>query len=429
MKPLAECTVCVVDRSLFHHVARRLARDVKKCFYWAPWERAFPTVREGNIWGGFSDVQRIDDFWPIKDEVDFWVFPDNGFSGLQAELKSQGCKVFGAGAGDSIEVFRGKFLKTLDAIGLQVPPFTTVKGMDELRDFLKDKTDKWIKISRWRGDWETLHWRSWSQDEATLTYRANQIGPACEDLTYYVFDPIDTDIEDGSDAYFCGGQFPKRVIHGMEAKDRAYLGTFCDFDSLPEPVLKTNQAIAPVLKAYDYNGFFSTEVRIKTPDDFYFTDPTCRAGSPPSQVMVEMLENFSEIVQAGAHGSCIEPVEAAEFGLQILVKIKRSPFQWGTAEIPDELDQWFKPLPCMKTGSGVIAWPPDEENVAGWLVATGNTIEEALDTLKERIDMLPDGLESDIAPMASLIEEINAAEDQGMPFTDGEIPEPEKAVT
>ena len=47
--------------------------------------------------------------------------------------------------------------------------------------------------------------------------------------------------------------------------------------------------------------------------------------------MTEMLENFSEIIQAGAHGECNEPVEAAEFGMQLLVKIKRSPAQWGTS--------------------------------------------------------------------------------------------------
>jgi predicted RNase H-like HicB family nuclease len=429
VKPLSECTVAVIDHGLFSHVARRLARDCKLVYYWTPWERSFPLVREGNIGGGFSDIERIDDFWPIKTEVDFWVFPDVGFSGLQAELKSQGCKVWGAGAGDALEIFRGNFLKTLASTNLQVPPYTVIKGMENLRVFLKDKTDKWIKISRWRGDWETMHWRDWPQDEQTLVFKANQIGPVADDITYYVFDPIETEIEDGSDAYFCGGTFPSRVIHGMEAKDKAFLGTFCDFNDLPKPVLDTNEAMAAILKEYGYNGFFSTEVRIKTPDDFYFTDPTCRAGSPPSQVMTEMLQNYSEIIQSGAHGECIEPVEASQFGMQLLVKIKRSPAQWGNIIIPDELDQWFKPSLCMKTKSGVIAFPPDEENVAGWIVAIGDTIEETLDTLKQWLELLPDGLESDIAPMAALLEEVKTAEEQNMEFTDQPVPEPTEVMS
>ena len=101
------------------------------------------------------------------------------------------------------------------------------------------------------------------------------------------------------------------------------------FQPFRNPSLKPTRQWLRYWREFNYNGFFSTEVRIKTPDDFYFTDPTCRAGSPPSQVMTEMLENYSEIIQAGAHGECIEPVEAAEFGMQLLVKIKRNPAQWG----------------------------------------------------------------------------------------------------
>jgi predicted RNase H-like HicB family nuclease len=273
-----------------------------------------------------------------------------------------------------------------------------------------------------------MHWRNASQDDQALAFRQNQIGPACEDIVYYVFDPIDTEIEDGLDTYFVGGEFPKRVIHGVEAKDKAYLGTFCDFNDLPKPVLETATKIAPALKSLGHNGFFSAEIRIKTPNDFYFTDPTMRCGSPPSQVITEMLANFSEIVQAGANGVCIEPVEAAEFGVQLLVKIKRNPEQWGVAVIPKELDQWFKPLPCMITESGVMCWPPDEENVAGWLVAIGNTIDEAIETLKGYVELLPDGLESDIAPIAALLEEVKQAESQDMPFTEQVIPNPSTVI-
>lgn len=428
MKQLKDSIVCCVDHGLFHHVARRLARDCKKVYYWTPWERTFPMVREANIGGGFQDVERIDDFWPIKSEVDFWVFPDIGFAGLQSELKSQGCAVWGAGEGDSIEIFRGKFLKTLEQTGLKIPPHATITGMDSLREHLRDKTDKWIKISKYRGDWETVHWRDWQQDEQMLTSRANLIGTCCDDIVYYVFDPIDTKIEDGSDAYFCGGRFPSRVIHGMEAKDKAYLGTFCDFKDLPKPVLETNEAMSAILYKYGYNGFFSTEVRIKSPDDFYFTDPTCRAGSPPSQVMTEMLENYSEIIQAGAHGECLEPDESAQFGMQIMVKMKREPTQWFNTIISKEIDKWFKPSPCMMAKSGVVAFPPDSENVAGWLVAIGDTIEETLETLKGHIELLPDGLETDIAPMAALFDEVKEAEKQNMEFTDQTIPEPSEVL-
>lgn len=424
IKPLSESVVCVCDHGLFAHVARRLARDCKTVYYWTPWERSFPVVREGNLWGGFNDLKRIDSFWGVKDEVDFFVFPDIGFSAEQAELKSQGFPVWGAGGGDKIEMYRGKFMETLAEVGLQVPPFKSISGMTALREHLKDKEDRWIKISKWRGDWETFHWRNFEQDEPALAFRAGQIGPCAEDILYYVFEPIDTNIEDGSDGWFCGGKFPDRIIHGMEAKDKAYLGTFCDFDKLPEPVKAANTALVPILADAGYNGFFSTEVRIKDESEFYFTDPTCRCGSPPSQVMTEMLENFSAIIQAGAYGECLEPVEAAEFGVQVMVKIKRNPAQWGSVMVPEEIDQWFKPSPCMRTKSGVTTFPPDEENVAGWLVAIGDTIEAAIRSLKEKIELLPDGLECDIAPVSDLIKEVEEAENNGMEFTPQAVPEP-----
>lgn len=424
MKPLSESTACVCDKGLFHHIGRRLARDCKTVYYWSPWEKDFPTLRDANLGGGWEGVERIDDFWPLKDEIDFWVFPDCGFAGLQAELKSQGFAVWGANGGDEIETKRGKFLKVLDEIGLQVPAHDVVTGMENLREYLRDKEDKWIKTSLYRGDGETFHWRSWDLDEPTLTFRENQIGPCCQDMKFYVFDPISTEIEDGVDTYFVDGKFPQRVIHGFESKDKAYAATFCDFQDLPEPVLKSVEAIAPVLADYNYAGFFSAEIRIKSPDDFYFTDPTCRAASPASQVMTELIENFSEVVQAGAHGELLEPVEAAKFGMQCLVTMKREPGQWGTTMIPDEIDQWFKPISAMKTSSGIVCWSPENENSAGWLVAIGDTLEETLETLKERVAMLPDGLSSDLAPMAELLEEIKASESMGMEFTPQPIPEP-----
>ena len=44
-------------------------------------KKYFPVIREGNIGGGFEDIKRIDDFWPIKSEVDFWVFARCGVFG------------------------------------------------------------------------------------------------------------------------------------------------------------------------------------------------------------------------------------------------------------------------------------------------------------------------------------------------------------
>jgi hypothetical protein len=167
---------------------------------------------------------------------------------------------------------------------------------------LHDKEDRWIKISRFRGDFETLHWRSWDEDSNRLDAFAVKFGPFREQINFYVFEPIDTDIEDGCDTWCIDGAYPELVIHGMEAKDKAYIGTWQKYSDLPEPLRRVGDAFSPILAGFDYRSFFSTEVRITEDGEPYFIDPTCRAGSPPSQVMTEMIANYSEIIWGGANG-------------------------------------------------------------------------------------------------------------------------------
>lgn len=418
----------MIDSGLFFHVARRLARDCKKVYYWTPTENSFPTVKKGCIGDGYDDVERVKSYLSVKSEVDFYFFTHIGFSAEQADLKAQGIPVWGAGNADSLEENRGKFLKMLGEAGLQVPPHEIILGMDALREHLKDKENKWIKISKWRQDFETVHWRSWGLDNVRLDYYSTKFGSVKNEIEFFVFDDIETEIENGGDFWFAGGKFPNKSFQGMEAKNKAYLLTFCDAEKMPNPVKSVNEAIAPILAGYDYSGFISTEIRTVDKDDFYFTDITTRCGSPPSDAMCEMLSNYSEIASAGANSECLEPVEAAKFGMQIYVKLKRIPEEWFEAMIPPELDQWFKPMFCLKVGEKTC-WPPDKENDAGWLVAIGNTIEETLETLKSYIELLPYGLETDISPMAALLEEVKAAEEQHMTFTEQAVPEPSEVLS
>ena len=432
MKPISEQTCCVIDSGLFLHVAQRLARDVKKVYYWTPTEMSFQTVRKGCIGDGFDEFQRVDDFWRIKHQCDFFVFPHIGFSSIQMELKSQGIPTWGPCRADEFEFGRGKFLELLEKCNLKVPPYEVIKGMDKLRIHLEDKEDKWIKVSRWRQDFETMHWRSWKLDNTRLDYFATKFGSLKNEIKFYVFDPIETEIEIGSDGWFAGGKFPERTFQGMESKDKAYLGNFLDSSDLPIPLQKVNAAITPTLTEYGYGGFISTEIRCVDEDDFYFTDITERCGSPPSEVMDEMLGNYGEIIAGGANGICVEPVEAAKFGMQLYVKLKRLPGEWFEVELPKELEQWFKPMFCVRV-DGKLCWPPDKDNPdresdAGWLVSNGDTIEECLESLKSYIEELPEGLEADISPMAALFEEAKLAQESGMEITDDKIPKPSSVV-
>jgi hypothetical protein len=427
MKDSKDVIACVVDSGLFVPVARKLGQKFKHTYYWSPWETAFPTCRNFVIGDGFEEIERVESIWDIKDKCDLFVFPDIGFSGMQRELISQGYPVWGCRDADEIEAQRGIFLKQLAKTSLDIPTFKAIKGVTSLRSFLKDKDDKYLKISTYRGDFETCHWRDWGQDERLLDLYAVRFGPLKEEVMFYVFDPINTEIEDGIDTWCIDGSFPKTVIHGMEAKDRAYLGTFQKFSDMPQEVRIVNEQFGPVLESYGYRGAFSTEVRITEEGESYFIDPTCRFGSPPSQCESEMVSNLGEVVWGGANGELVEPEPSAKFGVQALIKVDRS--KWAVFDIPKGIKQWAKfAFSCQIDDR--ICVPPGEhdEGEIGWLVATGDTIQESIDNLREHQKLLPDGVTCEFSSLADLLKEIHNAQENDMEFTDQKVPEPSSII-
>lgn len=426
MKSVNDLHIRVIDKGIFVPVARRLARDVRQVSYWSPHEEAFESVRK-QIGDGFPDIVRVRSMFQNKNDVDCFVFVDVGFPDEQLELISQGFPVWGAREGDSLEMSRGKFMDALMSTDLLVPKYQKVIGMEALREYLKPREDQFIKISKFRGDWETLHFRDWRQDEMELDARAVKLGPWKEVIPFYVFENIETKIEDGCDTYCIDGKFPSLIIHGMEAKDKAFLGTFQRFDDLPEEVRCVNDEFGPILAGYGYRSFFSTEVRITEDGKTYFIDPTCRAGSPPSQVMTEMIGNYADIMWRGAQGELVDPEPAYKFGVQGLVCVKGDRHAWSTIEIPTELDQWLKCGFCCQIDDR-LCFPPDREATGGdvgWLVGVGQTAKEAIEHLKHNAEMLPCGVTCEYTAIADLLKEVEQAEESGMEFSDQQMPKPE----
>lgn len=381
------------------------------------------------IGDGFSDITRVTSIFEDEDDVDCWVFPDVGFSCEQEHLIRLGKQVWGARCGDALELSRGKFLDTLKEIGLSVPPYEKVTGITDLHKALKGVKDRWIKVSRFRGDWETFHWRSEAEDENVLDYYATRFGPFREQINFYVFDPIDADIEDGCDSWCIDGEFPEVIVHGMEAKDKAFVGTFQRYDDLPEQVRHVTDAFAPVLAEHGYRSFFSCEVRITDDDECFFIDPTCRAGSPPHQAMTEMIANYAEVIWYGANGILINPESAAKFGVQALCKLDRDPDCWTYLNLPGETDRWLKSAHALGSGD-MLALPPSSKitGCEDWLVGVGDTLEEAIKHLKHNAEELPDGASCDCNSLIDLLREIEQAEEKGMEFTDQPVPGPEVVI-
>jgi hypothetical protein len=424
VKETKDITVCVIDHGLFLPVAFRMAEECKRVLYHTPCEKAFATLNDHIIGDGFSEIERCEDFWKIKNEVDLWIFPDIQHSGLQLELESQGFAVWGSRNADSLEINREKFHRVLKEVGLPVPKYEVIKGLGNLRVFLKDKTDRYIKISKYRGTMETTHWRDYDLDSGWLDGMAVKLGPAQDLLKFLVFEPIDTPVEVGGDTYCVDGNWPGIMLHGDEEKDKSYLGAVTPFNEMPKELQDIMLAFSPILAKDRYRNQWSMETR-----DGRFTDATCRGGLPSTGSQLYTWKNFPDIVWHGANGELVEPEPRYMFSAESILNLKGKKEEWGKIRLPDELWQHALLAGCCEI-DGAICFPSDGsgDSEVGWLQAGGDTPEEAIEGLKELEKILPEGMSTELHCFIDLLDGIKKAEKEGIPFGEGGVPDPAMMV-
>jgi len=406
-----------------------MAEQAKRVIWCNPDRRSFPSLKQGCIGDGFEDIEITLDFWPLLKEIDLVCFPDIGHAGLQLHLEEMGMPVWGSRGGDSIEINREKFLGMLKEVGLDVPEYTVVVGLGELMDHLRDLEDQYIKVSRWRGDMETTHWRNWAMDQGWLDWLAVNLGPCKEHVRFLVFPAIDTPLEIGGDTYGVDGNWPKIMLSGIESKDTTYFGAVTEREKMPEQIKAVLEAFSPFLAKNRYRNQWSMEVRVK--DDLaFFIDATCRGGMPSSASQQLLWENFAEIVWAGANGELVDPVPAAKFSIEAMVTTKTGKDCWDIVQIPKSLERGVRFSNCAFM-DGCYVFPPDENHSGelGWLCAIGDTPRQTLEAAKELADQLPDGCDANIENLVGLIKEIDEAEKQNIPLTTEPMPEPAEVIT
>jgi hypothetical protein len=159
-----------------------------------------------------------------------------------------------------------------------------------------------------------------------------------------------------------------------------------------------------------------------------FWSGNCRFPSPPSQCLCEMIGNLGEIIWQGANGILVEPEQAAKFGAQAIFKVDRD--QWGVFVIPKEIDPFVKISFSCKS-NGKICVPPDPQGVSeiGWCVGIGDTMEEAIDHLREVKDQMPEGVTVEFSSLTDLLKEMQSAKELGIELTEQEIPDASTVVT
>jgi hypothetical protein len=257
-----------------------------------------------------------------------------------------------------------------------------------------------------------------------------KFGPFKEQITFYVQEPVETDIEGGGDTYFVAGDYPDKIILGYEKKGESYFATWKDRADMPPEIWTPSEIIAPLLASYDYCNTVSTEIRYKASDGkSRLLDPCFRFPSPAGEEELEMYLNLPRIMYQGARGKLVQPDMAAKFCGEAVIQYNGDRDGWKSIRVPEEVAQWVK-LYASGYEDGAYHFPPAQEPEAiGCIVGLGDTPVEVLDHLKEVRDALKDSsVDICIEPIAALFTEIEEAEKVGIPFTDEEIPTPGEVV-
>ena len=376
MKP----KVLIYDFGIYCYLAQRLSREFSDVLYYVEEASAFPKGDTKQIGTGIEGVRRVYDFWQsvrsLDKAKDLIFFPDCYAAGLQKELRLQGYSVAGSGDSCIMETDRLFFRDHLVKAKMPVSGLHIAHGIDETMKFLSGKTDRYIKTSRNRGDFETYHFvdsdhaREWFND-----LRAS-VGRRADRIEILIYDPIDAVVEAGADGFNLDGQTAPNPIVGYEIKDEGYVASVKQ--ALPPILRKVNERIAPVYQQLGYRGPYSTEVRITEKRVPFFTDPCCRCGYPPSGMYSEIYSNFGECLWRIARGEMPTPKPEAQYGAEIILTSAWNDKHWLHVSYPKEIERWVKLKTFTVENGKIFCIPGETSGYFGSVVALGKTIDEAM---------------------------------------------------
>jgi hypothetical protein len=396
-----------------------------RVLYYCPFKSGFPKSQQFAIGTGLSGVERVIDFWDHVDEADIFFFPDVYDGDLQEYLRGLGKLVWGSGKGEELELYRWQTKMALKKdFHLPVQPVERIIGIEDLREYLKENEDKYVKISMLRGDFETFHHVNYQLSEPLLDEIEAKIGPYKFFKEFIVEDAINDAIEIGYDGFTIDGQFPNVAIQGYEMKDVSYIGAITPYAKLPKQLKEVNEKLAPAFEAYNYRGFWSSELRVQADGKPYLTDPCCRAGSPPSELYQEMFSNWGEIIWQGAHGELVDPQPVARYGVEVLIHSQWADQHWQALYFPPELRAHVKLRNLCQVDE---IWYVAPQSVGlpeiGAVVAVDDSILGAIRKVKAYCEQISGySIDLPLKTLLDALEEVQRGEANGLKFSEGPLP-------
>lgn len=289
-----------------------------RVLYFTPWATRAGKYAEYSIGKYYPNIEKIYDFEKYLDEglkegnciVNFAV-ENNGLIGWLRDHYPKS-SIVGSGWGQVLEDNRIKLKKCIEALGLPQNHYEIIYGVDNLRKYLKEHKEIYVKINRFRGDLESFHSKNYELVKCKIDKLQTVLGPHGEDDTpetgfpFICEDKIETDIEIGFDGFFNGTDYVEPCFWGIEYEKGPYAGIACMFDELPEPLQETMTAFIPILQRFKYRGPISTEERIVSLKEHYLIDVCSRLPSPLSLLYPKVIKNYADAIYQIGKGEDVE---------------------------------------------------------------------------------------------------------------------------
>lgn len=397
--------------SLEHFV--KLASEGNEVRLYTPWQTAFPKFENFAVGLGIEGIQKVLYFFDHVNWADLIVFFDLGAGDLVSYLRDKGYTVFGAGReGEELEQNRWHLKQIMKEIGLPLQNSVRIKGISELREYLKKNQNKYVKIDIFRGDIDSFSAKDYDSVKLEINKDEVALGPFSEEYQFVVEDYIEG-TEPGFDLFFNGREFIKPYLWGIEFQKSAYLGHYVN--ELPKSLKLVAEKLTPYLQKIDYRGPMSSEVRLTKEGKSYLIDVCSRLPYPLSAVYTESIQNYTEVIYKTAKAQPVEIKVVSPYVAVLPLTSMRAEKEWVKLNFDPKLRDLVKIRCAAKVNDSYYAVKGME--VVYVLVATGDTIEEVKEKLEktvEQVDAL--GLATDIS-LDPLYKEIEEAKRFGLDFT------------
>lgn len=418
MDDLKTKSILVYDYGQCLEMALRLGREFGKVYYFTPWADAAPVSAKALVGRGLEDnnVIKVDYFWDWVDQVDMIASFDTYNQDIMEYLKENGYAVFAPGRGEYLETNRKFGRQIQESAGLPVQETIELRGLEALRDKLKQGGGYFVKRNALRGDIETFYAEDYETSRIYLDKLAVILGPRQDNIEFMLEKKIEG-IEPGFDGIVVDGQYANMCMWGFERKESGYIGAVTQYKDLPSVIKQAPDSLSKFFAEFKTRSFFSTEIMLDKKGTGYLIDPTVRVPMTVGGALhQELWSNLGAFIWAAANGKMIDLETKYKYGCGTSLSSPWADSNWLQVDVDPKVRQYVKFSQLMGQDGKFYVVPGPASDPACTVIGLGQTVNEALAMLKTNIAGVKGfELDADTGGIDNILEDIREGAEYGLP--------------